>query len=117
VASIRTINTAQISYNSAYPTVGFAALSALSGSCTGNTLPTSAAACLIDSQLASGSKSGYTFTSTASGGPPASSYVAFANPQTQNTTGVRSFCSVADAVVRYTTTALTTCAGTETPLQ
>jgi len=117
VASIRTINTAQISYNSAYPTVGFAGLSALSGSCTGTTLPTSAAACLIDSQLASGTKSGYTFTSTASGGTPASSYVAYANPQTQNTTGVRSFCSVADAVVRYSTAALTTCAGTETPLQ
>jgi prepilin-type N-terminal cleavage/methylation domain-containing protein len=33
VASIRTINTAMISYNSAYPTVGFAAnLTALSGS-------------------------------------------------------------------------------------
>src|SRR3984893_7762614 len=58
VASIRTINTAQISYNSAYPTVGFASLIALSGSCTGTTLPTSAAACLIDSQLASGTKSG-----------------------------------------------------------
>jgi type IV pilus assembly protein PilA len=117
VASIRTINTAQISYNSAYPTVGFATLIALSGSCTGATLPTSGSACLIDSQLASGSKSGYTFVSTASGGPPASSYVAYANPQTQNTTGVRSFCSVADAVVRYTTAALATCAGTETPLQ
>jgi type IV pilus assembly protein PilA len=117
VASIRTINTAQISYNSAYPTVGFAGLSALSGSCTGSTLPTSAAACLIDSQLASGSKSGYTFTSTAASGTPASSYVAFANPQTQNTTGVRSFCSVADAVVRYSTSSLSTCAGTETPLQ
>jgi type IV pilus assembly protein PilA len=117
VASIRTINTAQISYNSAYPTVGFAGLSALAGSCTGSTLPTSAAACLIDSQLASGSKSGYTFTSTAATGTPASSYVAFANPQTQNTTGVRSFCSVADAVVRYTTASMTTCAGTETPLQ
>jgi type IV pilus assembly protein PilA len=117
VASIRTINTAQISYNSAYPTVGFANLTALSGSCTGSTLPTSAAACLIDSQLASGSKSGYTFTSTAASGTPASSYVAFANPQTQNTTGVRSFCSVADAVVRYTSASLSTCAGTETPLQ
>jgi type IV pilus assembly protein PilA len=117
VASIRTINTAQISYNSAYPTVGFAGLSALAGSCTGTTLPTSAAACLIDSQLASGSKSGYTFTSTAASGTPASNYVAFANPQTQNTTGVRSFCSVADAVVRYTNASLSTCAGTETPLQ
>jgi type IV pilus assembly protein PilA len=117
VASIRTINTAQISYNSAYPTVGFANLTALAGSCTGSTLPTSAAACLIDSQLASGSKSGYTFVSTAASGTPASSYFATANPQTQNTTGVRSFCSVADAVVRYSTASLSTCAGTETPLQ
>jgi len=118
VASIRTINTAQISYNSAYPTVGFAnGLGLLSGTCTGATLPTSALACLIDTQLASGSKSGYTFTSTASGGPPLSSYVAYANPQTQNTTGVRSFCSVADAVVRYSSAAMNTCAGTETPLQ
>jgi len=123
VASIRTINTAQISYNSAYPTVGFANGLLLLGdagtasNCTGTNLPTSANACLIDSQLETGSKSGYTFGSTASGGPPLSSYVAYANPQTQNTTGVRSFCSVADAVVRYTTTAETTCAGTETPLQ
>jgi hypothetical protein len=72
---------------------------------------------LIDSQLASGTKSGYTFTATAASGTPAPSYVAFANPQTQNTTGVRSFCSVADAVVRYSTASLSTCAGTETPLQ
>ena len=118
VASIRTINTAEISYNSAYPTVGFAnGLSLLAGSCTGATLPTSTAACLIDSQLGSGSKSGYTFTSTATGSPILSSYAAWANPQTQNTTGVRSFCSVSDAVVRYTSAALSTCAGTETPLQ
>src|ERR1700682_6589329 len=62
VASVRTLNTAQISYNSAYPTVGFAgSYAALSGTCTGATLPTSAAACLIDTQLASQSKSGYTF--------------------------------------------------------
>ena len=118
VASIRTLNTAQISYISAYPTVGFAAgLSNLTGSCTGTTLPTSAAACLIDSQLASGTKSGYSFRVLGSGGPPSSTYYAYANPLTQNTTGVRSFCSVPDAVVRYTTTALASCAGTETPLQ
>jgi len=117
VASIRTLNTAQISYNSAYPTAGFAAgLSNLSGSCTGATLPTSTAACLIDSQLATGTKSGYNFVVTASG-TPASSYVAYGNPLTQNTTGVRSFCSVADAVVRYTTSTMSTCAGTESALQ
>ena len=118
VASIRTINTAQISYNSAYPTVGYAnGLNLLTGTCTGSVLPTSGAACLIDSQLASGSKSGYLFTAAATGGTPLSAYDVEANPQTQNTTGVRSFCSVADAVVRYTNANIATCAGTETPLQ
>jgi type IV pilus assembly protein PilA len=118
VASIRTLNTAQISYYSAYPTVGFAAgLSNLTGNCSGATVPTSTAACLIDSQLASGIKSGYTFKVLGSGGPPYSTYYAYANPLAQNATGVRSFCSTPDTVVRYTSSALASCAGTETPLQ
>ena len=118
VASIRTLNTAQISYNSAYPTVGFAAsLTNLAGTCTGSTIPTTGSACLIDSQLASGTKSGYTFQMAGVSGTPASSYQAIGNPLTQNTTGVRSFCSVADAVVRYDTATLAACAGTEQPLQ
>ena len=119
VASIRTINTAMISYNSSYPTVGFAAnLSTLGGTCTGATVPTSATACLIDSTLAAGTKSGYTFNAAGSGGSPASTYVAYGNPLTSNSTGVRSFCSVQDAVVRVAgTAAVSTCAGTETPLQ
>src|ERR1700730_3824231 len=78
VASVRTLNTAQISYNSAYPTAGFATgLSALSGNCSGATLPTSTAACLIDSQLASGNQSGYSLVVSASG-TPASNYIAYA---------------------------------------
>ncbi len=118
VASVRTINTAMISYTSAYPTVGYASsLSVLGGSCTGSTIPTTTSACLIDSTLAAGSKSGYTFRTVGSGGPPSGTYYTYANPMTQNTTGVRSFCSVPDAVVRYSTAALSTCAGTETPLQ
>jgi type IV pilus assembly protein PilA len=117
VASVRTLNTAQISYNSAYPTAGFAAsLTVLSGNCSGATLPASTAACLIDSQLATGTKSGYSFAVNASG-TPASNYIAVATPLTINTTGVRAFCSVADAVVRYAAAPLATCAGTETPLQ
>jgi len=116
VASVRTLNTAEISYNSAYPTVGFAAsLGVLAG--TSCTPPTSAGACLIDTQLASGNKSGYSFNLVGSGGPPASTYYATGNPITANQTGVRSFCSVADAVVRYSTAVLTSCAGTESPLQ
>ncbi len=48
--AIRTINTAQISYSSAYPTVGFAStLGALGG--TTCTPPSHASACLIDSQI------------------------------------------------------------------
>jgi type IV pilus assembly protein PilA len=120
VASVRTLNTSQISYNSAYPTVGFAAsLANLSGTCTGTVIPTSASACLIDSQLATGTKSGYSFKIATTGTAPSSNYAVWGNPLTVNTTGVRSFCSVSDAVVRYvnTGTAITTCAGTETPLQ
>jgi prepilin-type N-terminal cleavage/methylation domain-containing protein len=116
VASVRTLNTAQISYNSAYPTVGFASsLSTLSG--TSCSPPTSTGACLIDTQLSSGTKSGYTFSMTASSGTPAGNYAGWGNPTTPNTTGVRSFCSVADAVVRSSTASLSTCAGTENPLQ
>ncbi|MGA2353366.1 MAG: prepilin-type N-terminal cleavage/methylation domain-containing protein [Terriglobales bacterium] len=116
VASIRTINTAMISYNSAYPTVGFAAnLGALSG--TSCAPPTSAGACLIDTQLSSGTKSGYSFEAASSGSAPASSYYTSGSPLTPNQSGVRSFCSIADAVVRYSTASLTSCAGTETPLQ
>ena len=115
VASIRTVNTAMISYNSAYPTVGFAAnLAALGGTCTGAVVPTSSTACLIDSQLATGTKTGYTFAATGTSG----SYVAYGNPVTSNSTGVNSFCSIQDAVVRKTGTSSTsTCTGTEPPLQ
>src|SRR6267378_4504412 len=70
VASIRTINTAEVTYNSAYPTVGFGAnLGVLSG--TSCAPPTSAGACLIDTQLASGTKSGSTFAMVGVTGPPA----------------------------------------------
>jgi prepilin-type N-terminal cleavage/methylation domain-containing protein len=100
VASIRTINTAEITYQSTYPTVGFAAtLAALGGvsPCT----PAVATACLIDSVLAGGSKSGYNFVAASvAGGPPTVSYYAAGTPIAINQTGIRSFCSFEDAVVR-----------------
>ena len=118
VGSIRTVNTAMISYNSAFPTVGYAAnMSALGG--TSCNPPTSASGCLIDTQLATGTKSGYTFTAVGSGGPPSGTYQVVASPLTPNQTGVRYFCSFADAVVRSSTTALTpsTCVNTVSPIQ
>ena len=117
VASVRTLNTAQISYNSAYPTVGFAStLGNLAG--TSCTPPSSTSACLIDTTLAAGTKSGYSFQLTGVSGTPASTYQVIASPLSPNQTGVRYFCSFADAVVRVNpTTAISTCSYTVNPLQ
>lgn len=99
VASIRTINTAEITYQSSYPTVGYApTLSNLGGvaPCT----PSSTTGCLIGSDLAAGVKSGYNFAAVGSGGPPSVQYYATGVPTVLNQTGIRSFCSFEDAVVR-----------------
>ena len=117
VASLRTLNTAQISYNSAYPTVGFATTM---GSMAGTSCapPTSAGACLIDTQLAGGTKSGYSFAISGTSGTPNSTYQFIASPLTPNQTGVRYFCSFADAVVRTSpSTAIATCNYSVNPLQ
>ena len=116
VASIRTLNTGQISYYSAYPTVGFAGtLGALAG--TSCAPPTSAGACLIDTQLASGSKSGYSFALSGVSGTPASTYQVIATPLAVNQSGTRYFCSFADAVVRASAAVISPCDATATPLQ
>ncbi|MGB8010688.1 MAG: prepilin-type N-terminal cleavage/methylation domain-containing protein [Terriglobales bacterium] len=116
VASLRSLNTAQISYNSSFPTVGFATtLGALSG--TSCAPPGSTSSCLIDTQLASGSKSGYSFALSGASGTPNSSYQLIASPLTPNQTGVRYFCSFADAVIRFSTTSPGTCTYSVSPLQ
>ena len=108
VGSLRSLNTAQITYDSSYPTVGFATtLASLAGvNCAP---PGSSGACLIDTQLASGSKSGYSFTEGGLSGTPNATYQFRADPLSPNTTGVRYFCTFADAVIRVGSTSLTTC--------
>jgi type IV pilus assembly protein PilA len=116
VSSLRALNTAQISYNSSYPTVGFAStLGALAGvNCAP---PGASSACLIDTQLASGTKSGYSFTLSGTSGTPNATYQIRGDPQVPNQTGVRYFCSFADAVIRTGSATLTTCNYGTTPLQ
>ena len=98
VASLRTINTAQISYTSTYPTVGFATtLASLGG--TGCSPADENNACLIDSLLAGGTKNGYTFTSTPVGANPAGGYFATALPVPG--AGNRSFCSTENGTINY----------------
>jgi type IV pilus assembly protein PilA len=114
VATLRTLNTAQISYNSAYPSVGFAStMGALSGSSCNP--PSSSSACLIDSALAGGTKSGYVFTLSDVTGSPTATYNFIASPVLWNYSGIRYFCTYADAVVRVSTTAITTCDNTVAP--
>ena len=99
-ASIRSINTAEIGYYAAYPGIGFPATLATLGGATPCT-PGIATACLIDNVLSAGTKSGYNFAAASvAGGPPTVSYEASAVPVTVNQTGIRSFCSFEDAVVR-----------------
>jgi type IV pilus assembly protein PilA len=97
VASLRTINTAQITYNDNYPTVGFApTLTALGG--TSCTPPDQTSACLIDTLLAAGTKSGYSFAATGIGSP-AGGYFAVGMPLSGN--GNRSFCTTEDGTIHY----------------
>ena len=113
-AAVRTINSAQISYNSAYPSVGFAStLTQLSG--TSCSPPSSAGACLIDSALAAGERTGYTFTLSSVSGTPSSSYNLIASPSNANYSGVRNFCSFEDAIIRVSMTTISTCDGTVSP--
>lgn len=107
VNSIRAINTAEISYQTAFPQVGYAAnLGNLGGAapCT----PTVTTACLLDNTLATaspgnGSKSGYVFLAT--GLQPVNGvntlYTAGASPVTFNQSGVRNFCANEDGVIRF----------------
>jgi len=110
VASLRTINTGQVTYEMAYPTVGYSqALSTLGPpAATGCPTPTQTNACIIDyalSQSATTAKSGYLFALNAAlganGGTTYVTYVLGAAPQSYNQTGVRRFCSIEDAVIRF----------------
>ena len=108
VGSLRTINTSQVAYQTAYPSEGFApsllALGPPSG--TGCSAPSSASACLIDSSLANAGttpKSGYLYALTAPGPVPNMTYVLGTAASAFNQSGVRSFCSMEDGVLRALT--------------
>jgi type IV pilus assembly protein PilA len=98
VASMRTINTANITYNSTYNT--YATQLSNLGPSNGAT-PTSTDADLLDGVLApasgNGTKSGYTFTYAISA---TVGYTVTAAPNTVNQTGVRFFYSDASGVIR-----------------
>jgi type IV pilus assembly protein PilA len=119
VGSVRSINTAQVTFASTYPSVGFAsAMSALTGSsttCATATGATSTNACLLDAVLGGGTKSGYTFVLGGTSGTPIVTYTVTATPVVVGQTGQRGFFSDQSGVIRYNPTGTSTVA--DSPLQ
>jgi type IV pilus assembly protein PilA len=113
VGSLRTINTAEVTYSTTYPATGFAALTSLGGAAP-CTAATSTAACLIDDVLTAGTKSGYNFAAGAGTGTPAVTYSSNASPSVAGQSGQRYFCSDQSGVIRYNASAA--CGNTDAPL-
>jgi prepilin-type N-terminal cleavage/methylation domain-containing protein len=113
VASIRTINTAQVAYSVAYPDQGYADdLSKLKTPPAG-TPPDLNSAGLLDPVLGCGSqpcsKSGYDFSVVNPSGSPVISYDLTDVPSTVGISGIRGFCSSQLATVSYDPNGGTSC--------
>src|SRR5215469_1481487 len=100
-ASMRAISTSELTYNLAYPTIGYAALPALGGAAPCSI--SSATACMVDGVLTTGTKSGYTFaaTPTSSGAPVMDQFLVTGVPVTVGTSGEKGFCTIEDHVIFF----------------
>lgn len=88
VSSMRTINTAEATYNTTYG-AGYGTFTQL-GSAGIPCAPSAANGCLLDPDLSSGTKSGYTFTALSLNGGV--DYVGSATPIQVGISGQRTFC-------------------------
>jgi type IV pilus assembly protein PilA len=116
LAAMRTILTAEITYASSYPTVGFTCtLSSLDG--FGGGEPNEHQAMLINSGLASGKRYGFVFTLSGCGGAPASSFQLTAAPNGERY-GRKAFCADQSGVIRSSSDGdPATCLASGTPVQ
>ena len=103
VGSLRTINTSSVAFSTTYGNYPH-----VLGDLGPSTSPSSTAADLIDSALVTGSKSGYTFTYTASA--PYQQYAITAGPTTVGVTGQRYFFTNQSGVIRVNLTTTATSA-------
>jgi type IV pilus assembly protein PilA len=105
VGSLRTINTSSVEYSTAY-SIGYpGSLASLGGATTA--AATSAGAELIDTVLAAGTKSGYTFSYTAAAADASGvvdTYTITATPIVVGSTGQRMFFTDASGVIRANST-------------
>jgi type IV pilus assembly protein PilA len=104
-STVRTLNTAQVTYQTEYPAKGYARDLATLGPGSSGTCgtPSQDTACLIDAPLANLNEKGgfrYTLTATCGTDDVCNDYVVLATPLS-SATGGRSFCSTSDAIIRY----------------
>jgi len=106
VQNMRNITTANVVYSSTYG-IGYASTLAALGPPSGAAQPSSTNAQLIDEVLATGTKSGYTYSYTP--GPPVNgvvdSFQLMASPVTPGVTGNRYFYTDDSGVIRQNTSA------------
>jgi type IV pilus assembly protein PilA len=115
VESVRTINTAAVTYSTVYQSVGFpTSLASMGGPdpCTAS----STSACLLDSVLGAGTKAGYTFVYTSDGLTPSVGYSVTGTPVHVGVTGQKMFCSDQSSVIRYDPSGAG-CSGASNPIQ
>jgi type IV pilus assembly protein PilA len=107
VGSLRTINTAEITYASTYNVGYSSALANLGPTAAATDVPTAALAGLIDSVLGAGVKSGYTFSyapGTVVNGR-IDTYMLYASPVTPGTTGTNYYFTDHSGVIRQNSSA------------
>lgn len=113
--SVRAINMAQSQYNTMYPSNGYACtLTALGGDPHAGP-PSATNAEVLQTDLATGIKSGYQFSinnctkNTASGSDRVTGYSILAQPLTVGKSGNRTFCSDESGQIKYDPTGGTNC--------
>jgi type IV pilus assembly protein PilA len=106
-ASLSAVKSAEVTYYSAYPTIGYSPdLGSLGGAAP--CAPASTSACLIDGLLSSSTpgstgKSGYVFLATGimtGGATINTAFVAAAAPMTVHSTGNHDYCTTNDGILR-----------------
>lgn len=109
VSSVRSISTSETAYATSYPLIGYSvALTDLGDGGSSNCVAINTRACLIDSILAGGTKSGFLFTYANDGSTPAVGYTVNADPSSRGVTGRKSFFSNQPGEIRYNTAAAAT---------
>jgi type IV pilus assembly protein PilA len=121
-STLRTINTAEVTYSTTYPGQGYSPdLKTLgpNGINCGTAAPTLASACLVDDVLGCAAapckKGGYQYwIVSGSAAAPFGDYTASATPTSVSVSGTRNWCSNPDAVIRQSAVGATKLANGET---